>query len=425
MPVRIVWSRKLSPLTCSQDLFVAFPQHSRLPVPMEVAPGDRLRLVQRNGKRWLYHAGTGEKADLGGETAWLHPQDSGVVHVHFQDGRSVPHTAILKCGIFKGTRPGTDTEELFLNDGAEGTWLTTVLEDVKVCALDVFHDEDTRLVTLQVYHYRCGVPPSSVRVWWALPQIVEFVIKGGLASDWIGKNMGKLQNLLRESGIEGHELRRSRKGHLEHERSLKRQSAEVEPAEPGLQLQYATTSTRAVCTILLDLARGKTSKSKTFRIEEANAEVVLERLVDVSCKPGGMEALRADGALIFFVNENGRVLSDALRRSPFQPLRGCCSRITHLDEDGVLLSFILADLWKQKTLASRFSHSCLAAALLAEVLNSIQLQIEISVDEDWWHDATLLNLGHTRPPTRYWASAGAVQGVQASGVRGMSREAWP
>ena len=129
-----------------------------------------LHIVTRDDRHWLFNKGTGEvkRLDVDGATPVLRysSKETSACEIVAENGDVFEHSDLLKSGIFRATRQATQKEEYCIFDGETSKWLNTVLEEVVRRAVDVKFDDDTRLVTLQVYHFPAGVPPVFAKVWW-------------------------------------------------------------------------------------------------------------------------------------------------------------------------------------------------------------------------------------------------------------------
>ena len=368
----------------------------------EVPAAGCLHVVFRGEKVLLYNSGTGEVKDLAcepEETAAVTVQDNGVGLVTYSSEHRGDelHTDILSKALCK--EGGVDGNEIVHDgDSWERTSLSALLEQYSHNAVALY-DDGIKIGTTQVWRFKAGLPPTRSRVWWSLPHLAAFVVSECIASHFLKKTKDKTTRVLQWFSWHPENVRESRRSIL----TTASQSEGVVVQKAGPALQFHAATTRATMGILLSWALQPPRADAKFTLAPRMAEKWLCRIISAASAVGGFPVRGVAGELLFNVSCDGRISVEDLLLHEFMPLRVLAeNRLgNYVDAENTIgLYDFMAVLHTVAHAPSKYpTPGPHARGWLQAVLEEIHLQVECSMEEDWWAEGRNLDIRPTTAPS--------------------------
>ena len=361
----------------------------------EVSHHGYVHVLRRGNVPLLSHAGTGELVRLPHEDdAWrLKIPESGVGMLERHAAERLPVSTFFRKLLCTGCRPGCEEPEHFIYDGEtrSSTWKADLLGKADVLAFDI-KALGRNTTALQVYTF-AACTGTRVRVWWAVEFVLQAIVEGDIPTNHVGKHRDTFERVLAGIGLPAAYLRSNRRSRIT---AAALHGGDEYGGEHGLALQFWTLSTSGLVGMLLYWSYHKTKDTAGFTINSNATSSLLDKLVEAACKQGPWDATMPDGSVLMAITDEGLVDLDELASAVDHPSIAQLRQFMKKDKKHsfVKLAAIMHRWYSQlqRPSRSRSFNVELGRAWLRCIAISLQLQLEVSVEEPWWRATSHLAL---------------------------------
>jgi hypothetical protein len=358
---------------------------------MEVSSVGSLHVVERLDSVYLYNRLSGEKVQVGDLLrlgATLSFSDVGAAFLADVTGNNlVRRLAKLVC---MGARIGTDSQEYFIHGPGGSTWMSDILSSVTPLAIGNF-DCAGPSFTIQVYVFPCCAGPA--RIWWSLQHMARILLCESDYRNYVGRNAVRFEQMVLRCGLGPRHFRASAKV-----LAWQRASNGTMESPPGCALQYSVASTPAFIIVLMNYILGGVVRGDGADNASRLATAMLDSILGRAFLDGPTK-VHVNGVFAFTITDGSIHCNDL--PCTLQPgLRLLINRRS--DAGSMRLGSLLLEIQRSINRPSRLRtvSKVEATSWMHSLLAIVEVQLEVSLDEDWWRVASCLDLAPNMKASR-------------------------